>query len=376
MGHTYTWDADGNMISVDGTTVTMTYDAFDRMVEQTRSSGHTEIAYGPYGMKLALMNGQSLVSAFVKIPGGGRAVYTSTGLTYYRHADHLGSSRLSTKTSKGLRWYQAAYAPYGEDYAQGGDHPDLAFTDENQDTVAGGWATNLYDFMLREYRPAQGRWTSPDPAGLSAVDPTNPQTWNRYAYAGNNPLSVIDPLGLYCMWDDGTYDDNPEDGGASEGDCGSQGGTWINGNSPGATIPVVLGPDGNPIVPGETVTVNSNEGPDPFPSTTGCVSSDPSCLGTPAPSQTSCPSGQSCAPLIVPVSSSEIAYYATRVAQSNVAAQTKAWCDDLAKKVRFHADLAGAGGGGSIFSKLLGEFALVEGAQAAVGDLVHWAACE
>ena len=36
----------------------------------------------------------------------------------------------------------------------------------------------------------------PDPADLAAVDLTNPQTWNRYVYVGNNPLVVIDPLGL------------------------------------------------------------------------------------------------------------------------------------------------------------------------------------
>jgi RHS repeat-associated protein len=178
--HSYTWDADGNMLSTDGTTVTMMYDAMDRMIEQTRGSSHTEIAYGPYGMKLALMNGQTLVNAFVKLPGGSRAVYDSSGLAYYRHSDHLGSSRLATTPSR-TKYYDVAYAPYGEDYNGSGTTPDLAFTDQNQDTVKNSWSSNLYDFMFREYRTAHGRWTSPDPAGLGVVDPTNPQTWNRYA---------------------------------------------------------------------------------------------------------------------------------------------------------------------------------------------------
>jgi len=50
----------------------------------------------------------------------------------------------------------------------------------------------------REYSPVQGRWISPDPTGLNAVDITNPQSWNRYAYVYNNPLSNIDPWGLAC----------------------------------------------------------------------------------------------------------------------------------------------------------------------------------
>jgi len=31
---------------------------------------------------------------------------------------------------------------------------------------------------------------------LAAVDLANPQTWNRYAYVGNQPNSYIDPFGL------------------------------------------------------------------------------------------------------------------------------------------------------------------------------------
>src|SRR5215831_13306004 len=57
-------------------------------------------------------------------------------------------------------------------------------------------ATDMWDFPARELHPTQGRWISPDPAGLAAVDITDPQTWNRYAYVRNNPCSFVDPLGL------------------------------------------------------------------------------------------------------------------------------------------------------------------------------------
>ncbi|MGH9506607.1 MAG: RHS repeat-associated core domain-containing protein, partial [Terriglobales bacterium] len=51
-------------------------------------------------------------------------------------------------------------------------------------------------FPFREYSSIQGRWLSPDPAGLAAVNPANPQTWNAYAYVANQPLEYTDPTGL------------------------------------------------------------------------------------------------------------------------------------------------------------------------------------
>jgi RHS repeat-associated protein len=84
-----------------------------------------------------------------------------------------------------------AYAPYGEAYAQAGT-TDLSFTGQDQDTVSG-----MHDFLMRKLTAVQGRWLSPDPAGLGAVDFSNPQSFNRYAYVGNNPMSLVDPLGLF-----------------------------------------------------------------------------------------------------------------------------------------------------------------------------------
>ena len=187
--HAYTWDAEGKMLTAD--TTALTYDALGRMVEQNRSGVYTQIVYSPTGSKLALMNGQTLVKAFVALPGGGQAVYQpgTTGPVYYRHGDWLGSSRLATTPTR-TKYFDVSYAPFGENYKDSGT-TDYSFTGQNQDTMTG-----YYDFLFRQYSQVEGRWLSPDPAGLAVVGPEDPRTWNRYAYVGNMPLNFVDPLGL------------------------------------------------------------------------------------------------------------------------------------------------------------------------------------
>jgi len=82
VAHTYTWDAENKLTAVD--TVSVTFGALGRMVEQARGASYTQIVYSPGGGKLALMTGQTLQKAFVPLPGGGTAVYTSAGLAYCR----------------------------------------------------------------------------------------------------------------------------------------------------------------------------------------------------------------------------------------------------------------------------------------------------
>jgi RHS repeat-associated protein len=184
--HNYTWNAAGMAVTIDS--VTLTYDALNRMIEQNKSGNYSEIVYAPTGAKLAIMNGTSLTKAFVPLPTGAVAVYNSSGIAYYRHSDWVGSSRFASTPSRTM-YFDAAYAPFGEPYAQAGTS-DLSFTGMNQDTVSG-----LYDFAAREYS-IQGRWPSPDPSGLSATGLRNPQSFNRYAYVSNRPLIAVDPLGL------------------------------------------------------------------------------------------------------------------------------------------------------------------------------------
>jgi RHS repeat-associated protein len=195
--HAYSWDALGRPVTIDG--VGVTYDALGLMVEQSKSGTYSEIVYAPWGGELAIMNAQTLTKAFVPLVGGSTAVYNSSGLAYYRHSDWLGSSRFASTPARAM-YSDTAYAPFGEPYAQTGT-PDLSFTSMNQDTVS-----NLYDFPAREYG-IQGRWPSPDPAGLGAVSLEDPQSFNRYAYVRNSPTTFVDPLGLHlevignCLYD-------------------------------------------------------------------------------------------------------------------------------------------------------------------------------
>src|SRR5207247_927196 len=139
--------------------------------------------------KSALMSGRTLQKAFVPRPAQATAVYSSSGLDHSRHSDWLGSARLTSSPSRSVT-STTAYAPFGETYASSGT-PDPSFTGMNPDTVS-----TDYDFLYREYS-TQGRWPSPDAAGLAAVDPSDPRSWNRYAYVLNNPLALVDPLGLH-----------------------------------------------------------------------------------------------------------------------------------------------------------------------------------
>jgi RHS repeat-associated protein len=53
--------------------------------------------------------------------------------------------------------------------------------------------TGLDYFGARYYSGAQGRFTSVDPISATALHLINPQRWNMYVYATNNPLLNIDP---------------------------------------------------------------------------------------------------------------------------------------------------------------------------------------
>jgi RHS repeat-associated protein len=65
------------------------------------------------------------------------------------------------------------------------------YTGKERDTESG-----LDYFGARYYASTMGRFMSPDPSRLS-VDFQDPQTWNRYTYVLNRPLTMIDRNGKW-----------------------------------------------------------------------------------------------------------------------------------------------------------------------------------
>jgi RHS repeat-associated protein len=101
--------------------------------------------------------------------------------------------------------------PFGDDFATSGvDWDAYHFAGLDHD-----YTSSTDHAQFRQYSPTQGRWLSPDPYGGS-YNFTNPQSFNRYAYAGNSPLAFRDPLGL-MECDSNNCVLGPGDGGG--GDC-------------------------------------------------------------------------------------------------------------------------------------------------------------
>jgi RHS repeat-associated protein len=132
---------------------------------------------------------------------GSERAPTDGGRQHY-HLDHLGTPRLATTTNS-VAVARHDYYPYGveitplrqETAAGFSQEQAMKFTGHERD-FTGGTAqenTNYLDYMhARTYSAEWGRFLSPD-RHVGVVG--GPQTWNRYNYAYNNPLTLLDPDG-------------------------------------------------------------------------------------------------------------------------------------------------------------------------------------
>lgn len=188
-GKTYSYDGENRLVTatVGGVTSNYWYDADGRRVKKVVGSASTSFVYNAAGLLIAEYTSTA--------PGIGGIKYVT--------ADHLGSTRLVTSGGSGMVKARYDYLPFGEElgtnigarttslgYSPQVDPLRQKFGSKERDTEIG-----LDYFLARYHSPVQGRLTSVDPENAGAY-PGNPQSWNGYTYALNNPIIYSDPDGL------------------------------------------------------------------------------------------------------------------------------------------------------------------------------------
>jgi len=210
--HTFQWDAEGRMVSVDGQagqacqtswTDCFTYNALGQRVQKHVGSpaSYTYYYYDASG-KLAMTKGASQVNEYL-FPGNfGKYYWTGSAWeTDYTHKNLVGSTQVVTRANGSYAQAQNFYSFGGVRWSAGGTQ-DVRFASmQERDVETQGWQDPLDPTPNRTYTSGLGRWFSPDPL---AGDITNPQSLNRYAYALNNPTTLNDPLGLQTMCPNGS----------------------------------------------------------------------------------------------------------------------------------------------------------------------------
>jgi RHS repeat-associated protein len=108
------------------------------------------------------------------------------GVSYRFVLDHSGSVRLVVNAATGAIAQRIDYDSFGN-----------VLNDTNPGFQPFGFAGGLYDpttglvrFGARDYEPASGRWTAPDPVDFAGGDS------NLYRYAHNDPINYRDADGF------------------------------------------------------------------------------------------------------------------------------------------------------------------------------------
>jgi hypothetical protein len=180
------WAAGSGTPTCGTTGKCITYDAFGRMVEQSSTTAWSEIWYTQVPGSKINMSGTTANYGYWPSPG--RGTFVASGSNIFFHQDWLGNDRVVSQLSSNTVLADRAYAPYGQQYNTFGS------TNPVYGTFAGNTADFdsgvLFDTPSRELAQYQGRWLSPDPAGVG---------WNQYAYP-TNPNSGVDPSGLQPLY--------------------------------------------------------------------------------------------------------------------------------------------------------------------------------
>lgn len=191
--HSYGYDAENRLTTVDGSTQNFVYDASGMRVKK----GTTVYIYDGRQVIAEYANGAAASSPTVEYVGD-VASFSGTTTTYF-YKDHLSNRFLAD--ASGTVTTSLSQFPFGET-TSGSSATKWAFTNYERDNASSG--SGLDYAYARFYSSRLGRFMSMD---VLSGSPSDPQSLNRYIYSVDDPINRIDPTGmlhgrLTCLLDD------------------------------------------------------------------------------------------------------------------------------------------------------------------------------
>jgi RHS repeat-associated protein len=207
-----TYDSSGNISSkkVDGIETKYHFDSLGRLTHVKAASGNIEYHYSPEGQRVGkkvgdeksyyLYDGLNLLMELdqeknptkIFIHAGDEIdspmVMLKGSDSWFYFTDYLGSV-IGLADEKGEITTSYNYEPFGLLKSKGKETGNpLTYTGRYYDREIG-----LYYYRARYYDPELGIFVSPDPHPKSLE---NPKDFNEYVFVRNDPINLVDPLGL------------------------------------------------------------------------------------------------------------------------------------------------------------------------------------
>ena len=210
----YTYDNNGNQLTkvAGGVTETHRYNAFNRLIQVTRTGMNAEYRYRVDGLRLSkTVNGVRTTHVWVRgnivlerNAGGAvinRFIRSRNGrlLRSHSHGWYLLNARGDVvqrvnNNAAVLRVYR--YSAFGNEF-----NPDA---NNNNPFRFGGeywdWETGTYYLRARNFNPRTGRFTQPDPfwnnRNMQSNNAAILQSGNLFMFVMHNPVRYVDPSGL------------------------------------------------------------------------------------------------------------------------------------------------------------------------------------
>ncbi len=269
-GQGYVYDYQGNLLQdAQGRTFKFNGDDKQREVRNTANNQIIgEYFYDGDGARVKKIVG-GVTTIFVYDAAGDLAAeYSSqapqqqTSTTSYLTYDHLGSPRVITN-QQGQVTSRRDFMPFGEELGVGvgGRSESLKYSVTNADSIRQRFTgyekdteTDLDFAEARMYQNKHGRFTAVDPP-MASASATNPQTFNRYTYTGNNPINYTDPSGL-------SWCENKSSGAITftgrNVACNKKSENTLDGTTSGIATGTAPTDTGGRAGPGDTVRWNAN----------------------------------------------------------------------------------------------------------------------